>query len=210
MTMTSGRRPAASIEASSSSACAPPAASPTTLMSGSLSRNASRPRRTSSWSSTTSTPMLSSTSGSISASVRFGGHIHSHERAEARRARDREATADLGRAAAHRLESEVTGMADGGIEAAPVVADFDRDYARHDLDKHARGGRARVLLDVGERLAPDREQLRLDELRQLEPRTGPAHVHVEPIRRAHSGGLSRERGDQPVVHGVAAQLEDER
>src|SRR5215210_6978121 len=92
-------------------------------MSGSLSRKASNPRRTTSWSSTTSTPMVSSIRGPN----RSDGDPHTHCRPDPHRAPDREPRADLGGAAVHRLQAEVPRVSCGWIEAAPVVADLHDD-----------------------------------------------------------------------------------
>ena len=86
-------------------------------MSGSLSRNASSPRRTTSWSSTTRTAMVSSRRGCISGAIRFRRDPDSYDCPRPRCARDREPPADLGRTAAHRLQAEVTGMSGGWVEA---------------------------------------------------------------------------------------------
>src|SRR4051812_18970992 len=176
ITITSGRRPSESIDASSSSASAAPAASPTTSMSGSVSRNASKPSRTMSWSSTISTRMASSRPAPISGSVRFSGDADSYERPGPRLAPDRDPGADLGRAAAHRVEAEVIGVPPVGVETAPVVADLDDNLPLLGLDPNVRRARPGVLLDVQERLPPDVEELGFDELRQPEPRPRPADV----------------------------------
>src|SRR5215212_4751108 len=180
MTITSGRRPSDSIDASRSSAWAPPPASPTTSISGSLSRNASSPRRTNSWSSTTSTSMVSSRPGSISGAIRFRWHADSYDCPGPRRARNRDPAANLGRAGAHRVQAEVTGMSGGWVEAPPVVADVDDDLRPPSLDPNLRGGGPGVPDYIRERLSSDGEQLRLHVLGQRQPRIRSPDVDGQP------------------------------
>src|SRR3954463_1863792 len=162
MTITSGRRPSDSIVASTSSACALPAACATTSMSGSLPRNASRPRRTTSWSSTTRTAMDSSLACCISVAVPVRRHAHPHDGSLSRRAPYREPPAHLGRPAAHRLQPEVTRVSGLRLEAAPVVADLDDDLLPLSFHTQVDDRGLGVPHGIRERLPADREQLRLD------------------------------------------------
>ena len=156
--------------------------------------------------------MLSSARGPTQAPSVSVGTPDPDERAEPRRARDRQSPADLGRTAAHRVEAEVAGMAGGRVEPPPVVADLDEDHARPELPPaRAPRSRRRASDDVGQRLAPDREQLGLDELATARGATpGPDLDRRARPSSAQSRGVPRERRNQPVVDRVAAQLEDER
>src|SRR6185436_10196851 len=132
-----------------SSACSAPSAAPTTSRSPSPSRKACSPRRTTSWSSTTRTPILSSGSGATGDTIAIGRDLRADHGAPARRAVDCELPADLGRTAPHRLEPEVAGVPGGRVETEPVVADFDQDAVTRRLDADPRGRGVRVLHDVG-------------------------------------------------------------
>src|SRR5215208_6163768 len=154
MTTTSGRRPSESSDASSSIASAPPAASPSTSISGSPSRNASSPRRTSSWSSTTRTPMPSAGSW-LTSTHPVPWDPDGDDGATPHHARDGELPADLRRTAAHRVEAEVTGMSGGGIEAPPVVVDLDDDFLLVSVHTNVRRCRPGVHQDIGKRLTAD-------------------------------------------------------
>ena len=134
-----------------------------------------------------------------------------HDRPRARCARDRDSPADLGGTAPHRLQAEVAGMAGVRIEAAPVVADLEHHLPRPGRDPNVRRARPGVPLDIRERLAPDGEQLRLHLLGRLPagPR-GPRTSMLRPSGRVRPLGVPRESGNEPVVHLLAAQLEDQR
>src|SRR4051812_40736736 len=107
--ITSGRSSPASATPS-----APSAASPTTSMSPWTSRNVRSPRRTTWWSSTSSTRITWSATG----------HLHLDDGALAGPRLHVEPAADAGRPVPHGDQSEVPpGAADGrGVEAAAVVA----------------------------------------------------------------------------------------
>ena len=60
--------------------------------------------------------------------------LHPDDGAQSGRARDRQEPADLGRTAAHRLETEVTWVGCGRVEATAVVADLDEHAPRSSLD----------------------------------------------------------------------------
>ena len=104
----------------------------------------------------------------------------------------------------------MTGVACSRVEATAVVADLDEHAPRSSLDANPRRARAGVLHDVGERLAPDAEQLGLGAAREREAAVGPLHVDRQPIPVVEPRGVLGEGGDEPVLDGVAAQLEDER
>src|SRR4051794_10615350 len=210
MMITSGRRPSESMVASRSSASAPPPASPTTWMSGSLPRNASNPRRTTSWSSTTSTLMVSAFASCISGRIALKRDPYSHSCPGPRRTGDRKAPTDLERAASHRVEAEVTGMSVVGVEAAPVVTDLDHDLLMLGLDPNPRDGGSGVPHDIRERLPSDGEQLRLHLLGHRQPRLRSANLDRQAVRGAELMGMSRERCNQPVVKRLAAQFVDQR
>src|SRR3954454_4494849 len=182
MTITSGRRPSVSIVASRSSASAPPAACPTTSRSGSLPRNASNPRRTTSWSSTTRTPMVSSPRTSMSGRFPSGRHPDSHACPVAGRARDREPPTDLSRPASPRLQTEVTRMSVAGVEAAPVVRDLDNHLLPPSLDSDLRDAGSGVPDDIRERLASDGEQLRLHLLGHPQAGLGSTDLDRQAVR----------------------------
>src|SRR5215213_1449292 len=177
MTTTSGRRPSESIDASSSMASAPPAACPSTSISGSPSRKASRPRRTTSWSSTMRTPIPAPGSWFTSTVLVLLGHPDRDDGATRRGAREGELPADLGRTAAHRVKAEVTGMSGGWIEPAPVVADLDDDLLLVNVHPNLRHSRLGVHQDIGKRLPADGEQLSLHLPGELERLRGPPQVH---------------------------------
>src|SRR5215211_1886300 len=179
-------------------------------MSGSLSRNASNPRRTNSWSSTTSTPMVSSRPVSMSDAIRLRRVADSYDCPGPRCARDRDPSADLGRTAAHRVQAEVTRMPAGWVEAAPVVMDLDDDLLTLSLDPNVRDGGSGVPHDIRERLPSNGEQLRFHLLGQRQPRLRSPDIDGQPVGSAQPEGVSCERRDQPVVDRVAAQLEDQR
>src|SRR3954454_7803285 len=126
-------------------------------MSGSPSRNAVNPRRTTSWSSTTSTRIVWSRSSSILGPIRFRRHADSHECPRPRRACDRESRANLGCTAVHGVEAEMAGMSGGRLEARPVVADLQDHLALLNLDPNMRRARPGVLLHVRQCFAPDCE-----------------------------------------------------
>src|SRR5215218_1865548 len=168
-------------------------------MSGSLPRNSSNPRRTTSWSSTTSTPMVSSERGSISGAVRFRRDANPYDGSPSGRARDRDAPAHLDRTTAHRLQAEVTGMPVAGVEAAPVVTDLDDDLLPLSLHPNVRDGGFGVPHDIRERLSSDGEQLRFHLLGQRQPRLRSADLDGQPVRSAEVEGVSRQRRNQPVV-----------
>src|SRR3954453_18424473 len=150
---TSGRRPSLSSAARRSSAWVPPAASPTTLRSGSVSRKAWSPRRTTAWSSTIRT-WIALSSGPIR-------DTHSDPRALPRRALDRQLTPDPARAAAHGLKPEVPRVRCSRVEPHPVVSDLEDDLPRRAVDDDRSRACAGVLDDVGERLPDDSEELGL-------------------------------------------------
>src|SRR5690242_10632831 len=91
----------------------------------------------------------------------IGRNLDPDGRPASRGASDRQVTVDRRRAAAYRLEPEVPGMGRGGVEAAAVVGDHERDPLRELFDPDDRRMCARVLDDVGESLTADREQLLL-------------------------------------------------
>src|SRR5215211_8932701 len=105
--------------------------------------------------------MVSSRPGSISAAIRLRRDADSYECSRPGRALDRERSANLGRTAAHRVETEMTGMPGGGVEPSSVVANLEDDLALLSLDSNLRRARPGVLVDIGERFPRDREQLRL-------------------------------------------------
>src|SRR5829696_7223579 len=210
MTTTSGGRPSECMEASRSSASVPPPAVPTTSISGSPARNATNPRRTTSWSSTTSTWMASSPAGSISGPIRFRRDADSYQCPRPRRSRDGEPPSDLSSTASHRVEAEVTGMSGGRVKAPPVVADLQDDLAVLSVDMNVCRARPGVLLDVCERFSSDGEQLCFNELGQRKVLLGPPDVDGKPVRSPETGRVSGKRRDQPVVDGVAVQVEDQR
>src|SRR5688500_1995632 len=210
MRTTSGRCPSASIDASRSSAWPPPPASPTTSMSGSLSRNTSNPRRTTSWSSTTRTAMDSSRVASISGLVRFRRDPDAYACSRSGCARDGKSPTDLRRTAAHRFQAEVTGMSAVRVEAAPVVTYLNDDLIPLSLDLDARHRRLGVPHDIRERLPADGEQLRFHLLGHGQPRRGSSDVDDQTVRSAQAGGVSRECANQAVVDRFPAQLEDQR
>src|SRR3954471_5009633 len=170
---TSGRRPSLSSVSSSSSAWLPPAASPTTSRSGSVSRKAWSPRRTTAWSSTMRT-WIAPSSGAIR-------DAHSHPRALPGCALDRQATPDLGRAAAHGLESEVPRMSLFRVEPQPVVSDLEDDLPRRGVDHDRRRAGAGVLDDIGKGLAGDSEELGLGPRRQGEWISGSLDVDRQGV-----------------------------
>src|SRR4051812_4776161 len=99
---------------------------------------------------------------SISGALRLRGDADADEGSRPRRARDRDPSADLGRPAAHRLQSEVTAMPGARVEAPSVVADLDDDLALLDVDPNVGRARLGVPLDVRQRFPRDAEQLGLD------------------------------------------------
>src|SRR5829696_240344 len=210
MTITFGRRSSDSINASRSSPWAPPAASPSTSISGSLSRNASSPRRTTSWSSTTSTPMVSSGLGSISGPICLRWDVYPDDGAEAGCARDREPPADLGRTAAHRLQAEMTGIFAGRVESLSVVADLYDDVALPSLHLDERRRGAGMLDDIRERLPADSIELGFYAVRKRKARRRPSNFDRGDADRAQPRGVPGECRDQPVVHRIATQFENER
>ena len=74
-------------------------------------------------------------------------------------ARDREPPPDLGCAAPHRVQAEVAGMSCAWVEPLSVVADLHQDLPVPSLHPHERSGGLGVLDDIGQRLAPDGEEL---------------------------------------------------
>src|SRR4051812_47985863 len=169
MRTTCGRRPSVSSCARTSRASSPLAASPTTSMSGSPSRNAKSPRRTTAWSSTTSTRIASGRSGAI----RLHRQLDPHYGAASRRAQDLQVSADLLGPAPHRLEPEMAGMDRRRVESTAVVLDLDDHAEWIRLDPNPRGLGSRMLDDVGERLAADPVELRLGCPGERHPALGP-------------------------------------
>ena len=93
----------------------------------------------------------------ISCPVGRGRHADPDERSRSRRARDRHPPAALGRAAAHRVEAEVTRMSGGRVEAPPVVADLEDNLALLGFsDSASRGSGPRTsMIRPSEARAPE-------------------------------------------------------
>src|SRR5262245_59937435 len=207
MRTTSGRLPSESSWAQASSASSPPPTSATTSRSGSPSRKACSPRRTTSWSSTTR--ILITPSDSIAVRSILLRDIDSYHGSPAGHAQDRKRCARLGGARAHRVEAVVAGVVDLHIEAGAVVSDLEGDClaARSDVDPGP--PRIRVLDDVRERLAADGEELGLGGRADRQPLLGPTNGHRQAFRVAERRGVPGERGDEPFVPRRAVQLEEE-
>src|SRR5215212_2414114 len=209
ITTTWGRRPSPSSRASRSSASWPPPASATTSRSGSPSRKEKRPRLTTSWSSTTSTRMRSSSSAGMSCFRLSRRSLDADHGPLAGRARDLEVGVDLPRPAPHRLEPEPPGVTDRCVEPAPVVGDHHDHATVARVETDERGGRARVLRNVCERLTSDREQLSLGLDRQRQRLVRPLDLYLERRSGGQRRHGAREGGDEAVAHLVRAPLEDE-
>src|SRR5204862_2906587 len=156
-------------------ASSPLAASPTTSMSGSPSRNAKSPLRTTAWSSTTRTRIVSPCLSAIGVNRK----LDAHDGTATRRARDLELGTDLFGAAAHRLQAEVPGLDRVRVEPAPVVLNLDDHARRAGRDPDPRFARVCVPDHVGERLAPDAVQLSLGRPRERHAFLGPVDCDVQ-------------------------------
>ena len=77
------------------------------------------------------------------------------------------------------------------------------------LDQDPGGRGARVLDDVGERLAPDAEDLSLSARFEGETALGRLDLQRGPVLPGQSGGLCEQRRHEPVLQRVTAQLGDE-
>src|SRR4029453_12780400 len=97
----------------------------------------------------------------VSPSGPLGTDLHPADRPASGLTLDRQVAVDRRRASAHRLEPEVAGTAGRGIKPAAIVGDLEQDTLRAVFDSDDRRFRVRVLDDVGESLAADREQLLL-------------------------------------------------
>jgi hypothetical protein len=154
--------------------------------------------------------MLSSAAGCASGPIELQWNPNSDDRADRRRAGDREPPADLGRAAPHRVEAEVAGICSARVEAPSVVADLYEDVSGSDVHVDKGGGGVCVLDHIGERLAPDSKELGLNRLGKRKARDGSPHLEGRRATGAQAQGVPRERGNQSIVDRVATQFEDER
>src|SRR6187431_2378948 len=203
MRTTSGARPSDSSCAQTSRASSPPPASATTSRSGSPSRNACSPRRTTSWSSTTSTRITGS--GSMILCSVLAGHDDTHDRSPAGNAQNGQRGARLGSAGPHGFEAIVAGTIKLGVEAGAVVADLQRDGVTTRLDVDPGSLRRRMLDDVRERLPADGEELRFDSRAQGQALLRPADGDGEPFRVPERGGVAREARHEALLVARAVQ-----
>src|SRR4051794_40764828 len=95
-------------------------------------------------------------------------NLCANDGAEPGRARDRQQAARFGRAAAHGLETEMAVVVRRRLEPAAVVADLHDHAPRPAHDQDPGLARAGVLRGVGQRLAPDAEELDLGVVRERE------------------------------------------
>ena len=140
--------------------------------------------------------------GSVIAGPRYG-HGDAHDRPPAGGAVDRQPPADLGRAAAHRVQAEVTGR---GRRRRRSRGRCRRPRGRRSsaarLHAHVDRARARVLDRVGQGLARDAEQVGLRARRKAERRRpAPRAGRARPRARRSRPRAARAPATRPSPSG---------
>ena len=151
--------------------------------------------------------MVSPGSGSRSGVITGGWDSHADDGAGSRSARDRQSPADLGRAALHRLQTEVTRMSRSGRTRSRCPGPPGAP-ARPGPHLHQGGGGLRVLDDVGERLAPDPVEVSLHFGGQPKARLRPATL-MSGVPAPPSSTACRASADTSPSWTGSRQLEDE-
>src|SRR5438874_2045520 len=203
---TSGRLPSASRRSRASSASTPPSTSATMSRSGSLPRKASRPWRTTAWSSTMRIRIRRSSGSILSRSQRRLDPYHSYVFG---RAGDSEGGTDLVRAGLHRFEAVVAGLAALGVEAAAVITNLEMDGFLTHSNPDGGGRRVCVPDGVHERLAHDPEQLRLRAMGDRQAVDRPRDVDGELRLVRQLVCVLADGGHEPVLDRVLSELEDQ-
>src|SRR3954469_9515960 len=182
-------------------ASSPSAASPTTSRPSWSDRNVRSPSRTTSWSSTSRTLIVSGTV-----------ELQAHGRPVAGRRADLQAAAGAPRALLHRRQAQLPRAQLGiaRVEADAVVGDLEHDAPLRAAEPHGDVLGAGVAQRVVQRLLGNAQHLAVALLVAARAVVD-GELDVDGVERAEDRDVLAQRAGQPVARqGGRAQLEDQR
>src|SRR5829696_4908716 len=183
-----------------------------TSMSATVLMSETNPCRTTAWSSTTTMRIFSLLILVYLIRSGLNRHAHRHLGARAGLALDRGRAAHLLGALAHADEAEVSAFAPvvgGGVEAAPVVFDFEPHLARAEVQAHRDGLRLRVADGVADGLLPDAQEVVLDLRRERAERAADRELRLHAaLGRQPPRHLGERRRQVALVQRLGPQVPD--